>query len=316
VIRRAGGGGPGWPYAGLGRESWRDWEGRTKVEDPAAMRRRLRVELKRLRTAAGITQRDVAKALYWSPSKVIRIESGQVGITVTDLRALASLYGLTDEGQLAALTEMAQGSKRQPFVAYRDVLSADTIKYYGYEASASRIRQVAPLLLPGLLQTEEYTRAVLESSSRNPPDEVDRIVESRRDRQELLERESRPELFMILGEAALRQAVGGVDMMKNQLQHLLELNDNGTASIRVLPFELGAHDGLRGPYVHMEFPDVADPDVVFLEHSRGTSTFSDDPVVTADYQEKFFDLEDIASSSKAFRTYVDRAVDSFSGGSA
>jgi transcriptional regulator with XRE-family HTH domain len=279
------------------------------------MRRRLRVELKRLRTEAGITQRDVAKALYWSPSKVIRIESGQVGITVTDLRALAGLYGLADEGQLAALTEMAQGSKRQPFVGYRDVLSADTIKYYGYEASAKLIRQVSSLLLPGLLQVEEYTRAVLATASATSDEEVDRIVESRRDRQDLLERENRPHLFMILGEAVLRQAVGGVEVMKNQLNHLVELNDSGIAAIRVLPFELGAHDGLRGPYVHMEFPDVADPDVVFLEHPRGTSTFSDDPALTADYQEKFFALEDVAAPTTAFRKYVDRAIDSFSGGS-
>src|SRR3954464_3402791 len=208
------------------RDRWsRRGGGQTRGEDPAAMRRRLRVELKRLRTAAGQTQRDVAKALYWSPSKVIRIESGQVGITVTDLRALASLYGLTDDEQLAALTEMAQGSKRQPFVGYRDVLSADTIKYYGYEASAKLIRQVSPLLVPGLLQVEEYTRAVLGTASATSGVEVDRIVESRRDRQELLERDSRPQLFMILGEAALRQAVGGAEVMKNQLQHLVELND-------------------------------------------------------------------------------------------
>ncbi|MCO1655760.1 helix-turn-helix domain-containing protein [Pseudonocardia humida] len=290
-------------------------ENGTELEDPAAMRRRLRVELKRLRTAAGKTQRDVAQALYWSPSKVIRIESGQVGITVTDLRALAALYGLADEEQLAALTEMAQGSKRQPFAEFRDVLSPDTIKYYGYEASASLIRQVEPLLVPGLLQTEEYTRAILQSSSKISSEEIDRIVESRRNRQELLERETRPEVFVLLGEAVFRQAVGGVEVMRSQLEHLLALNDNGVASIRVLPFELNAHDGMRGPYVHMEFPDVADPDVVFLEHSRGTSSFSDDLALTADYQEKFFALEDIAAPAKAFRTYFDRAIDSFSGGS-
>jgi hypothetical protein len=167
--------------------------------------------------------------------------------------------------------------------------------------------------VPGLLQVEEYTRAVLGTASATSGVEVDRIVESRRDRQELLERDSRPQLFMILGEAALRQAVGGAEVMKHQLQHLVELNDNGIVAIRVLPFELDAHDGLRGPYVHMEFPDVADPDVVFLEHSRGTSTFSDDPALTADYQEKFFALEDVAAPATSFRSYADRAMDSLSG---
>lgn len=278
------------------------------------MRRRLRVELKRLRTTAGITQRDVAKALYWSPSKVIRIESGQVGITVTDLRALAGLYGLTDEHQLALLTEMAQGSKRQPFAAYRDVLSADTIKFYGYEASAKLIRQVEPLLVPGLLQTEEYTRATMHAGYDLANETIDKIIDIRRERQELLERDERPEIFIILGEAVLRQAVGGAAVMKNQLQHLLGLNEKKIVSIQVLPFELDAHDGLRGPFVHMEFGDLSDPDVVFLEHSRGTSTFSDDLALTADYQEKFFALEDLASPSVEFESYYRRAVDSFAGG--
>jgi hypothetical protein len=256
----------------------------------------------------------VAKALYWSPSKVIRIESGQVGITVTDLRALASLYGLTDDEQLAALTEMAQGSKRQPFVGYRDVLSADTIKFLGYEASAKLVRQVEPLLVPGILQTEEYSRAMLESAPGLADEAIDRIIESRRERQELLERSERPEMFLILGEAVLRQAVGGPDVMRKQLEHMLELNEKKAVSIQVLPFELGAHDGLRGPYVHMEFNDPSDPDVVFLEHSRGTSSFSDDPALTADYQEKFFALEDLATPAAKFGTYFQRAVDSFRGG--
>jgi transcriptional regulator with XRE-family HTH domain len=278
------------------------------------MRRRLRVELKRLRTAAGQTQRDVAKALYWSPSKVIRIESGQVGITVTDLRALASLYGLTDDEQLAALTEMAQGSKRQPFVGYRDVLSADTIKFLGYEASARLVRQLEPLLVPGLLQTEEYSRAMLKSAPGLADESIDRIIESRRERQELLERSERPEIFIIVGETVLRQAVGGPDVMRKQLEHMLDLNEKKVVSIQVLPFELGAHDGLRGPYVHMEFNDPSDPDVVFLEHSRGTSSFSDDPALTADYQEKFFALEDLATPAAEFGTYFQRAVDSFRGG--
>jgi transcriptional regulator with XRE-family HTH domain len=279
------------------------------------MRRRLRVELKRLRTAADLTQRDVAKSLYWSPSKVIRIESGQVGISVTDLRALAGLYGLTDEHQLAALTDLAQGSRRQPFSEYRDVLAADVLKFYGYEASASLLRQVEPLLVPGLLQTEEYTRALLRAS-RVPQERVERIVEIRKERQTLLDRSERPKIFMMLGEGALRQAVGGPDVMKAQLQHLVDLTERPDISIRVLPFELGAHEALNGPFVHLEFPDATDPDVIFLEHSRATSTFDDDSAQTAEYQVKFFALEDIAPAASEFPRYVDRAVQSLSGGGA
>jgi transcriptional regulator with XRE-family HTH domain len=277
------------------------------------MRRRLRVELKRMRTTADLTQRDVAEALYWSPSKVIRIESGQVGISVTDLRALAGLYGLTDERELAALTQLAQGSRRQPFSEYRDVLQPDVLKFYGYQASASLLRQVEPLLVPGLLQTEEYTRALLRAS-RVAQERVERIVEIRRERQALLDQTERPEFFMMLGETVLRQAVGGPDVMKAQLQHLLALAERDRVSIRVLPFELGAHEALNGPFVHLEFPDPADPDVVFLEHSRGTSTFSDDSAQTAEYQVKFFALEDIAPPASEFHRYVDRAIRSLDGG--
>jgi transcriptional regulator with XRE-family HTH domain len=283
------------------------------VEDPAAMRRRLRVELKRLRTEAGITQREVAEALDWSPSKIIRIESGQVGITVTDLKALVGHYGLDDDGRLASLTELARGSKRQPFVEYRDVLTAETVKFHGYESSASRIRQAQPTLVPGIVQTEEYTRALLEGYGRAPKG-IDRVIESRRERQEVLERDSAPQLHMILDEAILRRVVGGPGVMRNQLQHLLELARRPTITIQVVPFDAGAYEALRGPFVLLEFPEVTDPDVVYLEYSRGPSTFTDDPAVAADYQERFITLEDLAARPEAFETYVDRALASFTSG--
>jgi transcriptional regulator with XRE-family HTH domain len=280
------------------------------VEDPAAMRRRLRVELKRLRTAAGMTQREVADALYWSPSKIIRIESGQVGITVTDLRALASHYGLHDDVELASLIDLARNSKRQPFVEYRDVLSAETIKYFGYESSALLVRQVQPLLVPGLMQTEEYRRAVLTSYGREPKD-LDRLIESTRERQELLDRETVPELFVILDEAVLRRVVGGPAVMRTQLEHLRRLSERPRISIQVLPFTVGAHEAMRGPFVHLEFPVASDPDVVYLEYGRGPSTFIDDPVVAALHQERFLELEDLASPPAKFAEYVDRAISSF-----
>lgn len=282
------------------------------MEDPAAMRRRLRVELRRLRTAAGLTQKDVADALEWSPSKIIRIESGQVGITVTDLRALVGHYGLHDGEQLAALTELARGSKRQPFVEYRDVLSAETVKFFGYEASASRISQAQPTLVPGHLQTEEYTRALLKGYGRSEG-AIDRLIDSRRERQEVLDRDPAPELRFILDEAILRRHVGGVGVMRNQLDRMLELSKRSNIDIQVIPFEVGAYEALRGPFVLLEFPEASDSDVVYLEYSRGPSTFTDDPGVAADYQERFLVLEDLAASPESFPTYVERALSTFSG---
>jgi len=276
------------------------------LESPAAMRRRLRVELRRLRAHASLTQRDVAESLDWSPSKVIRIENGQVGVSVTDLRALAELYNLTDSTVLLELTTMAKNSKRQPFSDYRDVLSAETIRYFGYEASSSLIRQVNPLLVPGLVQTEEYTRGLLKAWLKSDRD-IDRIVESRRERQELLEQTDAPKIFMILDEAVLHRAVGGRAVMRRQLDHLLDMNSRPAISIQVLPFTIGAHEGMKGPFVHLEFPDISDPDVVLLENERTTTSFIDDPAVTGPYQVDFYRLEDAAAPATEFGTYIEKA---------
>ncbi|MGH3564758.1 MAG: helix-turn-helix domain-containing protein [Pseudonocardia sp.] len=276
------------------------------MNDPAAMRRRLRVELKRMRAEAELTQRQVAVALDWSPSKIIRIENGSVGISVTDLKALATEYGMTDGNTLDELAEMARGSKRQPFVDYRDVLPTETIRYLGYEASASLIRQVQLLLIPGLLQTEEYTRALLEGYGMDAK-RADRLVESRRERQELLYTAEPPTLFVIIDEAVLRRAVGGASVMRRQLRHLLELDSRPSVTIQILPFSLGAYEALQGPFVHLEFRIPSDPDVLFLENMRGSSSFIDDPDVTGPFQEAFFKLEDSASAPGQLAEYIARA---------
>ena len=129
--------------------------------DPMAQRRRLRQELKRLRTEAGMTQREVAQALDWSPSKVIRIENGSVAVATTDLRALLMLFEMKDKRHEQELVEMARASKKQPWAQFRDVYSHEAIQYFAYEASASIIREYSNSWVPGLLQTEEYATALL-----------------------------------------------------------------------------------------------------------------------------------------------------------
>ncbi|WP_255684758.1 helix-turn-helix domain-containing protein [Pseudonocardia sp. TRM90224] len=275
------------------------------------MRRRLRVELRRMRGEADLTQRDVAAALDWSPSKVIRIESGQVGISVTDLRALLALYGLTDGDAVDELAGMARGSKRQPFSDYRDVLSAETIRFFGYEASASLIRHVQPLVVPGLLQTEDYTRALLHAYGTDAKS-IDRIVESRRERQEALDRAEPPEVFTILDEAVLRRRVGGTAVMTRQLRHLEVLAERSKVTIQVVPFDHGAYEAIQGPFVHLEFQVPSDPDVVFVDNVRNAATFIDDVEITAQFQESFFALEDLAAPPGKFGRFVERAIGSFS----
>jgi transcriptional regulator with XRE-family HTH domain len=263
---------------------------RVSMNDPVTMRRQLRVELKRLRSGREFTQRYVAEELDWSQSKIIRIENGTVAIGVTDLRALLELYGVTDQDAIANLVAMARGSKRQPFVEYKDIFRPDTLRYFAYESSASLIRQVEPLVVPGMLQTEEYARALLQSYDL-PQTRIGKIWESREERQELLDRPEPPKMFFILDEGTVRRTIGGPGVMRRQLDHLIELSKRPQVAIQVLQFTAGAHRGLRGPFVYLEFPDADDPDVLYLENSTGDAVFRDDTEFTGPYLEDFFLLE-------------------------
>jgi len=265
------------------------------MNDPVTMRRKLRGELKRLRTTHDLTQRNVAERLDWSQSKVIRIENGQVAVGVTDLQALLRLYGVEDQETIDSMVEMARGSKRLPFTEYKDILPPETLRYYAYESSASIVRQNQPLLLPAVLQTEEYARALLGAWD-IPPGRVDQLWAARQERQELLDRVDPPEMFFILDEAAVHRPIGGEGVMRHQRARLLELAGRPRITIQVVRFEVGAHPGLRGPFVYLEFPGADDPDVLYLEGQRGDYVFRDEEDVTGEYLETFFNLEKIASS--------------------
>jgi transcriptional regulator with XRE-family HTH domain len=269
------------------------------VAESAALRRRLTVELKRLRGQAKLTQRQVADSLDWSPSKVIRIEQGTVRIGVTDLQALLRLYGVSDSDVISELTAMARDSKKLPFTEYREVVSAETLRYFQYEANASIIRQVHALLVPGLLQIEEYSRAVLETFGARP-EAAEKIVDSRKERQELFDQSEPPEAFFILDEAVLRRAVGGKKTMSRQIDHLVEMSRRPDITIQVVPFSVGAHSAMQGPFVHLEFPAENDPDVIFVENTLGDTIFRDDEEITAQYREQFWVLEDLAAPPEAF----------------
>jgi len=264
------------------------------MNDPVTMRRKLRVELKRLRTARELTQRHVADQLDWSQSKVIRIENGSVAIGVTDLQALLRLYGVDDQAMIDSMVEMARGSKRLPFTDYKDILPPETLRYFAYESSASIIRQVEPLLVPGLLQTEEYARSLLDSWGFEAT-RINEIWASRLERQELLERPEPPEMFFIMDEAAVRRPVGGDGVMRHQRARLLELAERPRITIQVVPFDVGAHVGLRGPFIYLEFPGADDPDVLYLEGQKGDYVFRDEEDVTGEYLVTFFNLEKLAS---------------------
>lgn len=240
--------------------------------DPAVHKRRLRSELRKAREAVGMTQREVAAAMDWSASKLIRIETGAVNISTNDLRALLAHYG-ADQARIDVLVEVARAAREQPrWSLYRDVAGPEYIAFLGYESSASVIRNFEPMVVPGLLQTEEYTRELLRVTTDQDINKVDLdpLVDLRMQRQELLVRESAPPKFnFIMDEAVIRRIVGSRDIMRRQLRHLRDIADRSNITIRIVPFEEGFYPRFRIPYVLFEFPDPEDEDVLYVEDPLG-----------------------------------------------
>jgi transcriptional regulator with XRE-family HTH domain len=212
-----------------------------------------------------MTQRDVAAAMDWSQSKLIRIESGAVNISTNDLRVLLGHYGV-DSSRIDVLVGVARAA-REPtrWSVYKDVATPDLIAFLGYESSASIIRSFEPLLVPGLLQTEEYARAVISVIEDNSQ-KIDPLVDLRMERQELLVRDPAPNLHFVMDEAAIRRMVGGRDVMRGQLRHLRRLMDHPNITIRIVPFEQGMYPRLQVAYWLFEFPDPEDEYVLYIEN--------------------------------------------------
>ena len=194
------------------------------MDNASALRRQLLAELRHLRPPHIVTQKQVADALDWSPSKVTRIENGSVSISVTDLRALLAYYGVTGPEVVDGLVDLARRSRRarSPFAAFGDVFSPDALRFFDYEHSATWIGSIELLVVPGLLQTEDYARTVMGVHGVGA-ERAERFVSSRRVRQEVLDRPDPPTLSFIVDESVLLRAIGGRAVMRAQLEHLLEV---------------------------------------------------------------------------------------------
>lgn len=265
----------------------------TTVQDPTVQRRRLRVELRRARDAAGLKQAEVADAMDWSPSKLIRIERGDVSVSTNDLRALLSHYGV-DKGRVNGLLELARSARGASFYdQYADLLKPGFKEYLAYEASASIIRQYDPVLVPGTLQTEEYGRAILAQMAGFGRDDVDMLWAVRQHRQDAVDRESPPEMLYVLDEAALRRHVGRGHAMRHQLEQLKDSAAKPNISIRILPFAHGAHPGMAGNFILLEFADPNLEDLVHLENINQI-TIRDDTELIAKYLDRFVQLQELA----------------------
>jgi transcriptional regulator with XRE-family HTH domain len=249
----------------------------------------LRAELRRARLEAGLTQEHVATAMDWSLSKLIRIENGAVGISTNDLKAILAHYKITDEARIADLLVLSKASReRSWWSTYREVASSRLLQLIEYEAASFIVRNFQPLLIPGLLQTEEYAGTMIRLlTPESPQSRVDTFIEIRMKRQQLLHRPDAPLMFFIMDEAAVRRSVGGTGAMRRQLQRLIDVSDMPNVTIEIIPFSAGEYPGLQGPFMLFEFPDAADDDVLYLENPRGDYLSRDDPEEILSFRERF-----------------------------
>ncbi|MER6817694.1 helix-turn-helix transcriptional regulator [Spirillospora sp. NPDC000708] len=233
---------------------------------PTLRARRLALELINRREAVGMTREEVTRRLEWSSSTLFRIETGRTKPQPRSVRELLDLYGVS-EAEKEGLIQLAREA-RQPgwWHSFRDVLPNPYEVFIGLEAGAETIRAFEPLVIPGLLQTPEYARGMIRGGPQElDPEEIDRRVQVRVARQQILARADRPRLWVVLDEAALHRTVGGEETMRKQLAHLVEMSEQGKTTIQVVPFKAGAHAGTSGPFVILGFDQPTDPSVVYLE---------------------------------------------------
>jgi transcriptional regulator with XRE-family HTH domain len=239
-------------------------------------RRRLAAELRRLRHEAGFSIEDVTASLGWQASKLSRIENRQVGISTTDLRKLLDVYHVADRAYREQLADMARRATErgwwQSFSS--DVVPAALANLIGLEAEARTIRSYEPELVPGLLQTEAYARAIMRAWQPGlTAADIDRRVEIRLARQDVLRQQgASPQASCIINEAVLRRTVGGNDVMHEQVEVLAKERDPANVTVQVLPFNSGAHPAMAGPFQILAFHDPGDLGVVHLESAMTAIT--------------------------------------------
>lgn len=256
-------------------------------QSPTVRRRRLALELRRLREAAHLTCEEVAEHLECSASKISRVETGRVSVSPRDVRDMLKLYGVPEQ-QRDSLVQLSRDSRQKGWWhAYSDTINPQFATYVGLESAASEIRVYEVNLIPGLLQTEDYARTMIRSGAMNGSfEDVERKVALRMARQPALTRNDPPMLWTVVDEAALRRRVGGAELMRAQLEHVLELSALKNVAMQVIPFGAGAHPAMGRPFVILVFPERIDPDVVYLEDL--TSAFYLEDVDEVDRYNVFF----------------------------
>jgi transcriptional regulator with XRE-family HTH domain len=240
---------------------------------PTVKRRRLAAELHASRERAGLTIDDVAQRLEWSAAKISRIENARVRVLPRDVKYLLRIYRVKEDGpDWDLLVTLAREAHQKGWWhTYSDAMPESLKTLVGLEAAATALRTYESECVPGLLQTEDYARAIVRAGlSAGADDDIERYVALRMARQARLTQSPASELWAVVGEGAIRRQVGGATVLRAQLTRLLEASYLPTVTLQVMPFGVGAHAGMAGSFLMLSFPEPADPDVVYASYSTGT----------------------------------------------
>ncbi|RMI31630.1 helix-turn-helix domain-containing protein [Streptomyces triticirhizae] len=278
--------------------------------NPTVRRRVLGTNLRRLRERHGLLLEHAAEQLSCNISKVSRIESGRSPIRPLDLKALLDLYQVKDPAVREGWLFLARESRKQRWWrVLEDQLPQDFLDLIGLEEDTSYVRGFQPSVIESLFQTEEYARAIIGGGSPKPPGSEEQTkLNVRLERQKALDREENPiEVWIVLGEAALRQQVGGPAVMRNQLRHLIELAKLPNVTMQVLPFSVGAYRGGPSPFKIYRFPEPSDMEVVLLENHI-SHTYLEDPADIGLYADIFNHLRATALGELKSQTLIESII--------
>lgn len=261
-----------------------------------------------------MTQDQVAEEMDWSLSKLIRVESGAVGISTNDLRALLQLYGVTDRRRTNEMIDLAKAARqRMWWNEYRQYMSPQFMTYVGFEAEAVVVRQFHLTTVPGLLQTEAYARSIMDAGDPAGLDdeatEAQVAIRAERGRQ-VLDRDDPPALHLILDESTIRRQIGGPAVMRDQLTRVLEAAKRPNVTLQVVPFERGAYPGIHAAFTIYEFGDPAVGDVLYLG-GPGRDELRESPSDVEFYRKTFANLEEVALSVDDSLDLIGRAQQEF-----